>query len=299
VAISDIGTLRVNSRALLFTFCLAVLAGVMAGIAPAWQNSRPELNDALKEGGRTTAGRGPLRKVFVVAELALALILLIGACLMVKGFVALASASPEIQPERLLTFTLSLPKSKYPEPRQVRRFYQQELENIRALPAVESAALISGLPYSFYDNAISISVEGQAPLPPGQLPKAMMESVSGEYFRTMLLPLRRGRSFDDRDTAETRGVAPSSWGWNLRKWKCAADCCRFTPTFCEHCERSPCRGRAAAGRPVGVGADRPVGWRGHRTDGGGLREGIAKGDLAHVFEPFFTTKQEVWVWGSR
>ena len=218
LAISDIGTLRVNSRALLFTFCLAVLAGVMAGIAPAWQNSRPELNDALKEGGRTTAGRGPLRKVFVVAELALALILLIGACLMVKGFVALASASPEIQPERLLTFTLSLPKSKYPEPRQVRTFYQQALENIRALPAVQSVALISGLPYSFYDNAISISVEGQAPLPPGQLPKAMMESVSGEYFRTMLLPLRRGRSFDGRDTAEAAPVAIVSESMAQRLW---------------------------------------------------------------------------------
>jgi putative ABC transport system permease protein len=218
LAICDISSLQVNSRALLFTFCLALAAGVLAGIAPAWQNSRPELNDALKEGGRTTASRGPLRRVFVVAELALALILLIGASLMVKGFVALASGSPELEPARLLTFTVSLPKSKYPEPRQVSRFYQQALESIRALPAVQSAALISGLPYTFYDNAAGVSVEGQPPLPPGQLPKVMTESVSGEYFRTMLLPLRRGRSFDDRDTAEAVRVAIVSESMAQRLW---------------------------------------------------------------------------------
>jgi putative ABC transport system permease protein len=218
LAISDINSLQVNSRALLFTFCLAVAAGVLAGIAPAWQNSHSELHDALKEGGRTTAGRGPLRRVFVVAQLALALILLIGASLMVKGFAALASASPELEPARLLTFTVSLPKSKYPEPRQVTRFYQQALESLGALPAVQSAAIISGLPYSFYDNAAGVTVEGDPPLPPGQLPKVMTESVSGGYFRTMLLPLRRGRTFEDHDTAEAPPIAIISESMAQRLW---------------------------------------------------------------------------------
>ena len=218
IAINDVDLLQVDWRALAFTFCLAVAAGILAGLAPAWQNSRPQLNEALKEGGRSTGARGSLRKGCVVAELALALVLLIGASLMVKGFAALASASPELEPERLLTFSVSLPQSKYAEPRQVTAFYKQALENIRALPGVKSAAAISGLPYSFYDNASGVTVEGQPPLPAGQLPSAMTESVSAGYFRTLLIALRRGREFDDRDTAEAPPVAIISESMATRFW---------------------------------------------------------------------------------
>ena len=219
-AILDLNTFMVDARALAFAFCIATLAGLLSGVAPAWQHSRSELNDALKEGsGRSTGSHSHrMRRVFVVAEVALALILLIGAGLMVKGFVALAGASPELQPERLLTFTVALSGTNYTEPRQFRTFYRQALERIRLLPAVQSAAIVSGLPYSFYDNPVNLSVEGQPPLPPGQLPSAMLESISGDYFRTMHIALRQGREFDERDSPDGAPVAVISETMARRLW---------------------------------------------------------------------------------
>jgi putative ABC transport system permease protein len=219
-AIMDLNTFKVDARALAFAFCIAVLSGVLSGIAPAWQHSRSELNEALKEGGgRSTGGHGHrMRRIFVVAEVSLALILLIGASLMVKGFVALATASPELQPERLLTFTMALSGTRYTEPGQVRRFYRQTLERIRLQPAVQSAAIVSGLPYSFYDQPVDLSLEGQPALAPGHLPSAMLECISGDYFRTMHIALRQGREFDDRDTQEAPRVAVISETMARRLW---------------------------------------------------------------------------------
>ncbi len=207
--ICDLESLHLDVRALLFTFMLVVAAGVLSGLAPAWQNSRAELNDALKEGnGRATSGQGHrLRQAFVVAEVALALILLIGAGLMVKGFATLATPSPEIEARNLLTFTVTLPVSKYREAYQVRAFYTQALEKIQALPEARSGAMITGLPYSFYDNTVSVSIEGQVPVAANQLPIAMQESISRGYLRTMHIALRQGRDFDERDTADSPAVA--------------------------------------------------------------------------------------------
>src|SRR5579864_7090433 len=164
-AICDVDTIRLNLRALVFTFLIACLAGVISGLAPAWHQSCTDLNDVLKESsGRTTTRSGQrLRGVFVVAELALSLILLINAGLMVKGFLAVASQHPNMQPEGLLTFHVNLPESRYRDPYQLRAFFTQALERLQRLPQVQSVAAVSGLPYSFYDNTAKLTPRAGPP----------------------------------------------------------------------------------------------------------------------------------------
>ena len=218
--LGDWNSLAVNARALAFTLFLAVLAGVVSGLAPAWQTSRADLNDALKEGsGRATRGGSHrFSSVFVVAEVALALVLLVGASLMVKGFAFLLTENPRLEPEKLLTFRVTLPEAKYREPHQRKAFYDQALERLQALPDVQSAAVVSGLPYSFHESSTTLSIEGRpAPLP-GQLPTAMPQSIGAQYFRTMRIPVREGRQFDERDTAEAPGVAIVSESMAQRLW---------------------------------------------------------------------------------
>jgi putative ABC transport system permease protein len=219
-AVADVNAFGLNWRALVFASCAAIVAALLTGFAPAAESSRVDLNAAIKESdGRTTSGRAHrLRKAFVIAELALALILLIGAGLIVKGFTALVSASPEIDPSSLLTFKLQLASSSYRDLRKVQTFYANALERISALPGVRSAAVISGLPYSFYDESAGISIEGQSLVPAAQLAQAMVESCSIGYFRTMGLPIRSGREFNRHDSADALPVAIISESMAQRLW---------------------------------------------------------------------------------
>lgn len=187
--------LELNGRALLFTVVAAFASGILSGLAPAWQASKPNLTDALREGGRgTSAGRGRqrVRNVLVAAEVALAAVLLVGAGLMVRGFRALVINGNAIEPDSLLTLQLVLTDNKYHEKSQIAEFYRQVIDRIQALPGVRSAAAVTALPYSGYEDGRDFTIEGRA-IEPGNPPNAMYQVTSPEYFGTLHVPLLDGR----------------------------------------------------------------------------------------------------------
>lgn len=185
---------------LLFTGGIAVLTGMLFGLAPAWQASRPELHDTLKDAARgITGGRARLRHGLVVAEVALTLVMLAGAGLLLRSFYRLQQVQAGFSHERVVTFRLDLPDRKYEADDAPIRFYQSLIEKLAALPGVESASLASRLPLGENDWQTSFVVDGQPEPPPNQRPSMEVQVVSPEYFRTMGIPVLRGRAFTDQD----------------------------------------------------------------------------------------------------
>jgi putative ABC transport system permease protein len=213
--------IHLDSRALLFTLAAAILSGILAGLTPAWQCSRPNLTGALKEGGRgTSSGRGRhrLRNVLVAAEIALAVVLLVGAGLMVRGFRSMLDYGVKLEPSTLLTLRLAITDNKYREPHQVAGFYHEVLDRIAAIPGVRSAVVATALPYSDHSNGRNFTIEGQ-PLEPGNPPAGMYQVVNAAYFETLHIPLRAGRLMSDRDSADAPKVAFISERMSRRWWK--------------------------------------------------------------------------------
>jgi putative ABC transport system permease protein len=212
---------QLNGRALLFTLGAALASGILAGVAPAWQSSQPNLTLALREGGRgTSSGRARqrLRNVLVAAEVALAAVLLVGAGLMVRGFRALVDNGNTIEPETLLTLRLALTDNKYREKPQIAEFYRQVLERVQALPGVRSATAATALPYSDHSEGRNFTIEDR-PLEPGNPPNATYQVVSPEYFPTLHVALRAGRLLRASDGASSQPVAVVSERLAERWWK--------------------------------------------------------------------------------
>ena len=200
--------ISVDWRVILFTLGVALLTGFAFGLAPAWQASHLDLNSALKEGGRSATegfGRRRLRSILVVAEVALCIVLLIGAGLLIRSFWRLTEVRPGFDPENLLTMQLSLPRAKYPAEAQMAAFYDQVLRRLETLPGVESVAATWLLPMSGQDAGRGIEVEGYEPAP-NERTNAAFGNVSPGYFRTMRIPLMRGREFAETDRAGAPGV---------------------------------------------------------------------------------------------
>ena len=213
--------MQLDSRALLFTLAAAVAAGILAGLAPAWQCSRPNLTDTLKEGGRGASvggGRHRLRSILVAAEIALAVILLVGAGLMVRGFQTLVAAGERIQPDTLLTLRLTLTSTHYKEPQQMYGFYRTLVDKLNSLPGVRSAAVVTSMPYSDHSNGRNFTIEGR-PVQQGDLPTAMYQVASPSYFGTVHVPLIAGRLIENRDGSEAPKVALVSQGLADYWWK--------------------------------------------------------------------------------
>jgi putative ABC transport system permease protein len=212
---------QVDGRALLFTLGAALASGILAGLAPAWQSSQPNITNALREGGRgTSAGqaRQRLRNILVGAEIALAVVLLVGAGLMVRGFRAMVDNGRAIEPDTLLTLRLAITDSKYHEKPQIAEFYRQVLERIQALPGVRSAAAVSALPYSDHSSGRNFTIEGR-PLEPGNPPNAMVQVTSPEFFPTLHVALREGRLLRSSDGPSSQPVAAISQRLAERWWK--------------------------------------------------------------------------------
>ncbi len=192
-----------------FTLLVSLLTGILFGLVPALQISKTDLHETLKEGGRSgSAGsRGVLRSVLVVSEMALALMLLVGAGLLIRSFRQLQHVNPGFTPQNTLSMNLALPLTKYSEPQKRDAFYKDALREIRRLPGVVSAGAVSILPLSGNNSSGSFNIEGRS-VPPGQsMPHGDRWSATTDYFSTMKIPLIRGRYFDDRDTAESMPVA--------------------------------------------------------------------------------------------
>jgi putative ABC transport system permease protein len=206
----DLGSVRLNLPVLGFTLGVTLLTGVIFGIAPALEATRLDMNETLKEGGKSgTAGRrrARLRGAFVVIEVGLALIVLVCAGLMIKSFARLQAVSPGFDPERILTMRVVLPGSKYPEEHQRLTFFRQAVERLSALPGVESAGAVSFLPMTGPAAATRFKVTDRPEPPPGQDPVTDVRVTDVNFFRTMGVPMVRGRTYDEREATEARHVA--------------------------------------------------------------------------------------------
>jgi putative ABC transport system permease protein len=201
---------RINGRVLIFTFSIALASGVIFGLVPALQFSRPDLNETLKEGGRSDAagvGRQRLRKALIVTEVALALVLLVGTGLVVSGFGRLTEKQHQgFDPSHVLTLRTILPSSRYAEGRQIAAFYRLAQERLAALPGVESATSARFLPGTDDWNSTEFQIEGR-PAPPGQESVITSQQVGANYFRTVRIPIVKGRAFSVTDEEDAPRVA--------------------------------------------------------------------------------------------
>jgi putative ABC transport system permease protein len=192
-----------------FTTVASVLTGIIFGLAPALHASRIDLNEGLKESGRgTTEGRRGhrLRSLLIISEVALSLVLLVGAGLLIKSFLYLRNTDPGFNSQRVLTASVSLPSAKYPNDEQVVGFYRQLIERVSHLPGVEAASAILGLPFGDKFISTSFTIAGQPDPGPGARPIAAGVILTPEYFRALNIPIAKGRVFTERDTAEAPKV---------------------------------------------------------------------------------------------
>ena len=192
--------ISVDGRVLLFTATCSVITGVLFGLLPALRAGTGIPEQTLREAGRgLTPAKQKLRGALVVSEMALALVLLIGAGLLLRSFYRLTKADPGFNHDNVLSFTVTLPAAKYPKLEQRSSFYTDLLARLNALPAVESASLASGLPFGGSSWRTGFVVEGR-PIPPtNDAPLLEACAVSPDYFHTMGIPVRAGRVFSETD----------------------------------------------------------------------------------------------------
>jgi putative ABC transport system permease protein len=200
--------ISVDLRVAGFTLLVSVVTGVLFGLAPAIQVSRPDLTDALKESGRATAGlrRNRLRSALVISEVALSLVLLVGAGLMIRSFAKLNQVDPGFKPGQVITVGVALLPSKYPEDEQVAQGFSQILEHAANAPGVLSAGAISDLPLTGSNISDSFTIEGRAPIPKEAEPSTEYHIVTPRYFESMGIPLLSGRDIAPTDTRQSPNV---------------------------------------------------------------------------------------------
>ena len=196
--------IHLDGTVFLFLLAVCLAAGVIFGLAPAFQSSARDVQAGLREGGRSggagVRGAG-LRNALVVSEFALALVLLIGAGLLMRTFFALNATDPGLVTSGVLTMSVSVPEDKYPKDAMWRRFYEPALERIQALPGVRAAGIISLLPLADWGWNGEFHVEGRPPDEPGHRPFAEFREISPGYFRAMGIRILKGRDFGRQDSA--------------------------------------------------------------------------------------------------
>ncbi|HYN85041.1 MAG TPA: ABC transporter permease [Pyrinomonadaceae bacterium] len=195
-------------RVFAFTGALSLLTGVVFGLAPAVQASKSEITESLKEGGRgsTEGGRSRLRGALVVAEIAVSLVLLVGAGLLVQSFVRLMNVSPGFDPEGVLAADITFRGERAGDPVYRTTATEQIIERASSMAGVESVAAVDPVPMGGAFIAFSFRIEGRPPLDPGQEPNADRRVITANYFQTMRIPVRQGRAFDARDRADSPPV---------------------------------------------------------------------------------------------
>src|SRR6266568_807027 len=199
-----------DATVLLFTLLIALVTSLFFGLAPAIDASKPNLNEALKEGGRSSSGsasRQRLRDFLVITEVALAVILVTASGLMFRSFLRLQGVNPGFNPKNLITLEVELPDAKYHAAQQQQNFQQQLLQRLTTIPGVQSAATVDNVPFGVNAFNTSFMIEGRPVPAVTERPRAFYRVISPNYFRTMGIPFRRGNEFTDRDSAETPGVA--------------------------------------------------------------------------------------------
>jgi predicted permease len=208
--------ISVDARVMLFAFAVSILTGVLAGVLPAIRAGRTDVNSALKEGGRSDAGSVGLRtrRLLIVCEVALSLVLLTGAGVMIRSLLALRNVDAGFDPRNVLTMRVGLPETRYKTPAETTAFYNKALQRLRALPGVQEAAAIDDLPLAGGSQQ-PIVVDGHAELLPRDQPTVAVRKVTPGYLRAMRVPLLRGRNFTDDDVhvmLVSRDAAKLLWG---------------------------------------------------------------------------------------
>ena len=199
--------IAVDTRMLVFTVVISLVTGVLFGLGPLFGAWRESAGESLKQNNRTSSGiQTRLRSGLAVAQIAIAIILLIGAGLMVKSLWALTHVASGFRSESVLTAHLSLPRSRYPDNRRIAALEGELLESLRGRPGVQSVGFATYVPLSGSDNGWSFFIEGRPPLPVGTYIMAKYRPVSAGYFETIGIPLRQGRSFTSADTADSPWV---------------------------------------------------------------------------------------------
>jgi putative ABC transport system permease protein len=199
----------VDRWALLFTFAVSIGTGVLFGLAPAWHARNLSLNETLREGGRGIAGLARVRRMrglLVVSEIALAVILLVGAGLMLKSFQRLTDVDPGFNPDHLLTMSVALQFINYQDPAKQVAFFQTALERVRALPGVVAAGASTSLPPNYIQSGNGFTIEGRPEQPGTPPPTAIYIPATPGFIEALQLPLLAGRTITDADTAQSPGV---------------------------------------------------------------------------------------------
>jgi putative ABC transport system permease protein len=219
--ISQIKAIELDSYVLGFTVLVSLFTGVIFGLVPALQASMFKPNETLKEGGRSSSSgnRGNrIRALLVIAEVAVSLVLLIGAGLLINSFLRLRSVDPGFDSSNLLTMRIVLPDAKYRELERRSAFYTDLIQRVEALPGVKSAAVTTNLPLYRQGNSTGIEIEGRPAPPPGQEIIITTRVISPKYLTTMGIPLLRGRQFGPEETAKMPGAVIVSETMAKRYW---------------------------------------------------------------------------------
>ena len=202
------GEIKTDASVMLFTLSASILTGIIFGLAPALQASRPDLNETLKEGGRSaTGGKQSVRHALVVGEVALALVLLVGAGLLIRSFISVSRVNPGFDPRNVLSLQLSLSPAAYSDASKIRNFYREFLERTRRLPGVQAAGATDLLPLGGNDDELFFYISGRPVPPPSELPLTMSYMTTTGYLEAMRIPLRKGRYFEERDDEKSARVA--------------------------------------------------------------------------------------------
>jgi predicted permease len=221
--IPRLSQVSVEGTVLAFTAGLAVLTGIAFGLLPALRASRTDHHDQMKEGARGSLGEGRKgsRGLLVVAEVALVVVLAIGAGLLIRSFNRLLRIDPGIETENLLTMTVAAPSYKYPESAQIASFFDEVMGEVETIPGVENVGFVRPLPLrsdTFEGESFAFTIVGREDVTPESQPRASLRFVSGNYFRTMGIPLLAGRDFDSRDGRQSTPVLIISRTTAERYW---------------------------------------------------------------------------------
>lgn len=207
--LSRLSGIHLDTGVLLFALAVSVLTGIVFGMAPVWIGGRADVAEAMKESGRSTTASAMgqnIRRILVISELAVALVLLVGAGLLIKGFSRLRATNPGFNSANLMTMYLQLPKTRYRDIPRVTQFRRELLTRLNSLPGVQ-AAMVSDIPLGGNYVGHRFVVEGRAPLAVGAEPEAQTLAVMGDYFQVMQIPMRTGRDFTPMDREKEPLVA--------------------------------------------------------------------------------------------
>ncbi len=208
-AIPNSDAITIDRFVIGFTMLMSVVTGIVFGALPAWQLTKTNLSQAMRESTRSASGSSKLtviRNGLVVLEIAASLVLLVTAGLLLKSFWKLLEVNPGFRAENVIKADISLPRAKYKDPWQQADFFRRALEGVRAMPGVETASLTTILPFNNGRRATSFNIDGRPVAPNTDPPDADNHEISSEYFKTLGIPIRAGRDFTDTDVRTSAGV---------------------------------------------------------------------------------------------